>query len=348
MAPDDPIKVSRLTLTNQSRRTRRLSVTAYVEWVLGVTRPASAPFVVTELDRGTGAIFARSTWNGDFGSRISFADLGGVQSSWTGDRAEFIGRHGTLARPAALLRGGKLSGRVGAALDPCAALQTSVVIPVGGRVVVTFLLGETPTRDGAATLIRRYRASDFDRMLMGTRDAWDGILGGVQVTTPDPAMDLMLNRWLLYQTVACRIWARAAFYQASGAYGFRDQLQDGMALSAVRPDLVRQQLLLAAGRQFMEGDVQHWWHPPSGRGVRTRISDDLLWLPFVAAQYAATSGDVEVLGEPVPFIEGLLLAAGQAGVLLRAARVRGHGRPCMSTALARSTAVSAWARTDFR
>jgi cyclic beta-1,2-glucan synthetase len=309
--PGDPIKVSRLTLVNQSRRARRLSVTAYVEWVLGASRSAGVPFVVTEVDAPTGALFARNTWSSDFGARLAFADLGGAQTAWTGDRTEFLGRHGTLDHPMALESGGRLSGRVGAGLDPCGALQAMVELPAGGRAEIVFLLGDVTTREEARGLIVRYRMEDLDEVVRAVAEGWDGVLGRVQVTTPDRSMDLLLNRWLLYQTLACRVWARSAFYQASGAYGFRDQLQDVMALSVSRPDLVREHVLRAAARQFVEGDVQHWWHPPTGRGVRTRISDDRLWLAYVVSRYLETTGDLALLDVTVPFVEGPLLAAGQ-------------------------------------
>jgi len=309
---DDPIKVSRLTLTNESGRTRRLSVTAYVEWVLGVSRSAAAPFVVTEVDPTTRAMFARNTWSGEFGTRVAFADLGGAQTEWTGDRMEFLGRHGTLDRPAGLAGGSRLSGRVGAGFDPCSALRAMVELRAGGHVEVVFLLGEAATRDEARELIARYRTRDTDAALRAVAKHWDDVLGGVQVTTPDRSMDMLLNRWLLYQTLACRVWARSAFYQAGGAYGFRDQLQDVMALTVSRPDVAREHVLRAAARQFVEGDVQHWWHPPAGRGVRTRISDDRLWLPYVVKQYVETTGDWRLLDEVVPFLEGPLLAAEQS------------------------------------
>ena len=280
--------------------------------MLGTGRAGSAPFVVTDIDRTTNALFARSTLNRDFGARVAFADLAfGMQSQWTCDRTEFLGRHGRTDRPRALHRRGRLSQRTGAGYDPCAALQTALVIPAGGHHDVTLVLGEAATRDAAAALVATYRAANLDDALAAVTRRWDEILGTVQVTTPDRAMDLLLNRWLLYQTLACRLWARAAFYQASGAFGFRDQLQDVMALTMSRPDLAREQILRAATRQFEAGDVQHWWHPPSGRGVRTRISDDLLWLPYVAAHYVDVTGETAVLDAIVPFLDGPPLQAGQ-------------------------------------
>ncbi|MDQ6926158.1 MAG: hypothetical protein M3154_07965, partial [Candidatus Eremiobacteraeota bacterium] len=248
----DPIKISRLTLTNHSSRFRRLSVTAYLEWVLGAARSGSAPYVTTEIDGETGAMFASNFWNRDFGSRIAFADLGGLQQRWTGDRTEFLGRNGRADRPAALTSDAPLSGRVGAALDPCCALQTVVDIPPGGQVSVVLLLGQAETREQARALIARYRSDDLDARLAAVTDEWAHVLSAVEVKTPDRALDVMLNQWLLYQTLACRVWARTAFYQASGAYGFRDQLQDVMALAVSRPDVTRAQILKAASRQFVE------------------------------------------------------------------------------------------------
>ena len=314
---EDPVKLSRLTIRNLSAHTRRLSVTAYVEWVLGPSRSASALSVVTEMDPETGAMFARNPWNTTFGTRVAFADLGGRQTAWTGDRREFLGRNGTLDNPAALAGDTPLSQRVGAGLDPCGALQAPVELKPGGTVEVVFLLGQSATAADAQALIDRYRVADLDAVLREVVAYWDEVLGTVQVKTPDRSMDLMLNRWLLYQTLACRVWARSAFYQASGAYGFRDQLQDGMALALSRPALTRAHLLRAAARQFVEGDVQHWWLPPSGQGVRTRISDDRIWLAYAAAHYVETTGDAAVLDEPVPFLEGQALRPGDHDAYFR-------------------------------
>jgi cyclic beta-1,2-glucan synthetase len=322
---DDPIKISRLTLTNHSPRSRRLSVTAYLEWVLGVSRSDSAPFVTTEMDPVTGAMFARNSWSRDFGARIAFADLGGAQTAWTGDRTEFLGRNGAPDRPAALGRRARLLGRSGAAFDPCCALQTTVEIPPGGRASVVCFLGQTETREQARALIQQYRDEDLAARLAAVTDGWAQVLGTVQVKTPDRSLDLLLNQWLLYQTLACRLWARTAFYQASGGYGFRDQLQDVMALTVSRPDLTRAQILKAASRQFVEGDVQHWWHEPAGRGVRTRISDDLLWLPYAVSHYLDVTGDRPILDKAIPFLEGAVLAAGQSESLFEPRIAAEHG-----------------------
>lgn len=349
--PEDPIKISRLILQNDSGRKRRLSVTAYVEWVLSSSRSGSAPFIITEIDPDSGAIFARSAWNGEFGGRIAFADLAGKQSSYTGDRTEFLGRNGTTELPAALARGGLLSGNVGAGLDPCAAVQTTIEMAPSTRMEITFFLGEGENRERVRELLKQYRSADLNEVFRTVVSGWEEVLGAVQVTTPDPAMDLMLNRWLLYQTLSCRVWARAAFYQLSGAYGFRDQLQDVLALNVAKQGIAREHLLRAAARQFCEGDVQHWWHPPSGRGVRTRISDDLLWLPYAVFHFIEATGDMTVLEETVPFLEGDTLPEGKdelyfeprptalaatlfehcARALDRSLAVGSHGLPLMGT-----------------
>ncbi|MPV57866.1 glycosyl transferase [Burkholderia sp. HI2761] len=307
----DPLKISRLTLRNTSGIARRLSVTAWMEWVLGTSRGASGPFVVTEIDPVTGAMFAHNPWNMAFGTRVAFADLGGRQTAWTADRTEFLGRHGAADAPLGLTGDAPLSGATGAGLDPCAALQGCIELGVDETVEVVAFVGQCASVDEARALIQRYRSTNLDAVLADVTHHWQNVLGAIQVKTPDRAMDLMLNGWLLYQTLACRIEARSAFYQASGAYGFRDQLQDGMALTHVQPDETRRHLLRAASRQFVEGDFQHWWLPHSGQGVRTRISDDRVWLAFAAATYIGCSGDAAVLDEIVPFLDGPLLRPGE-------------------------------------
>jgi cyclic beta-1,2-glucan synthetase len=307
VASDDPIKISRLKIVNQSSRSRRLSITAYVEWLLGASRAASAPFIVTEIDPETNAMFARNHWSIGFGTRVAFADLAGDQHSWTGDRQEFLGRNGTLDCPAALALGANLTKQVGGGLDACGALQTKIGLAPGESTEIVFFLGEAATKAEAVSLIKRYRAADLDAVFKGATGVWNDLLETVQVKTPERAMDVLMNRWLLYQTLACRVWARAAFYQAGGAYGFRDQLQDVMALGVSKPQITREHLLRAAARQFVEGDVQHWWLPPLGQGVRTRISDDRLWLPYATAQYIEVTGDFGVLDERVSFLNGAQL-----------------------------------------
>jgi cyclic beta-1,2-glucan synthetase len=308
---EDAVKISRLQIRNTSARRRHLSVTAYIEWVLGTSRAASAPFIVTEMDAQSGAMFARNPWSSQFASRVAFADLADRQTQWTGDRREFLGRHGSLDQPAALCGAAGLSGQVGAGLDPCSALQATIVLEPGESTEIVLLLGEAANAGDARRLLEHYRQADLDAVLARVKDFWDQTLGVIQVKTPDRSMDLMLNRWLLYQTLVCRIWARSAFYQASGAYGFRDQLQDGMAIVTSRPALTREHLLRAASRQFAEGDVQHWWLPPTGQGVRTRISDDRIWLAYAASHYLTRTGDLAVLEESVAFIEGRNLEPAQ-------------------------------------
>jgi cyclic beta-1,2-glucan synthetase len=308
---DDSVKISRLKIRNLSPRVRRLSVTGYVEWVLGTSRGASAPYVVTGIEPETRAVLARNSFSVEYGTRIAFADMRGRQNSSTADRTEFLGRNGTLDNPAALAGNKPLSGRTGAAMDPCAALQTTLSLRPNADTEVVFLLGEAASRADAIAAIKKYRDADLDSVLAAVTQYWHGVLDTVQVKTPDRSMDIMLNRWLLYQTLACRVWARSAFYQAGGAYGFRDQIQDVMALTVAQPALTREQLIRAASRQFVAGDVQHWWLPPAGQGVRTRIADDRVWLAYAVAHYMEVTGDLGILDETVPFLDGPELNAGE-------------------------------------
>ncbi|ABR89681.1 cyclic beta 1-2 glucan synthetase [Janthinobacterium sp. Marseille] len=301
---DDPVKICRLRLKNVSRGVRRLSLSSYVEWALGASRADNMPFIATERDADTGAMFARNPWNIEFGQRVAFIDLCGKQTAWTGDRKEFIGRNGNFQKPEALTHGSVLSNRVGAGFDPCGVLQTLVEIAPDSEVEIVFLMGQADDAEAARSLVQRYRAADINEVFETSQRNWHNILHKVQVETPDRSMDYLLNGWLLYQTLSCRFWARTAFYQAGGAYGFRDQLQDTQALALVAPTLAREQILRASSRQFPEGDVQHWWHPPSGRGVRTHISDDLIWLPYCAAHYVDVTGDAQIYDEMLPFLEG--------------------------------------------
>ncbi len=308
---DDPIKLLCLKVRNLGKSPRRISVTHYAEWVLGTSRDVSAMHVVTEVDSETGALIARNATRDDFGGRVAFADVDRRPRTFTADRGEFLGRNGSTVAPLALKRT-ELSGRVGAAMDPCAAIQTKIEIAPGAEAQVVFLLGETANLADARRLITEYRRPGrADASLDQVRHSWNQTSDVVQVRTPDPAMDLLLNRWLIYQVLSCRLWARTAFYQSGGAYGFRDQLQDSMALSYAAPGVAREHILRAAGRQFVEGDVQHWWHPPTGRGVRTRISDDPYWLPFVAAHYARATGDHAIFEESVPYLKAPVLREGQ-------------------------------------
>ncbi len=311
VALDDAVKFSRLLLRNDSPRRRRLSATGYVEWVLGELRERNAPHVHTEIAPDNGALYARNRYSNDFGDWIAFFDVDPADratGSVTADRDEFIGRNGSLRRPAALRRVG-LSGRTGAALDPCSAIQVVIELAPGQSREIVFRLGMGRSADEADALVQRHRGSAAARaMLAAVHAHWHHALGAVQVSTPDPALDLLANGWLMYQTIACRMWARSGYYQSGGAYGFRDQLQDAMALVHTRPRMLREHLLLCASRQFPEGDVQHWWHPPAGRGVRTHISDDYLWLPLALARYVRSTNDTGVLGEEVRFLDGPAVA----------------------------------------
>jgi cyclic beta-1,2-glucan synthetase len=308
VASEDPVKISRLRLINRAHHTRRISVTAYVEWVLGFSRTVNAPFVVTEVDTKTDAVFALNPWNREFGDRIAFVAWDSPAASLTCDRQEFLGRNGHLDAPGALAVGVPLSGRCGAGFDPCAALQRDLTLEPESQVDLIFVLGQAADAESARELVRRYRAVPAAEAELGrVKQQWREVLDRVQVETPDLQMNVILNHWLLYQTIVCRIYARSAFYQAGGAYGFRDQLQDVMALTITRPDLTRRQIVSASAHQFREGDVQHWWHPPSGRGVRTHFSDDRVWLPYCVSHYLTATGDMSVLDELAPFVEGALL-----------------------------------------
>ncbi len=309
VALDSAVKFSVLKISNLSGRARRLSVTGYVEWVLGDLRPKSAMHVITEVNPDSGAFCARNAYNTEFADRIAFFDVDDATRTYTGDRAEFIGRNGTLAKPAAMSRA-HLSNISGAALDPCAAIQVSFELNDGEVREVNFRLGVAGRRgaDDADKLVRRFRGAVAARnALEAVREYWERTLGAVQVETPDAALNLLANGWLVYQTLTCRLWGRSGYYQSGGAFGFRDQLQDVMALVHAEPVLVREHLLRCAARQFLEGDVQHWWHPTSGRGVRTHCSDDFLWLPLAACRYVTTTGDAGVLDESVPFLEARAL-----------------------------------------
>jgi cyclic beta-1,2-glucan synthetase len=307
----DPIKVSRLAVENRSARRRTLSVTAYVEWVLGVTRSDAPRHVVSTFDGDTGALHARNAWSPDFPNHVAFLALDVPPASFTADRTEFLGRNGRIALPSALAPGRVLSGRAGPGLDPCAAMQVPLSLPPHGRAEIRIFLGQSKDADEARRLVRVHRGRDAEAAIRETRSHWDGVLGGLQIRTPDAALDLLVNRWLLYQALACRIWGRSAFYQSGGAFGFRDQLQDALALVVPRREILREQILRSASRQFVEGDVQHWWHPPSGRGVRTRISDDLLWLPYAVSRYLQVTGDEAILEESVAFLGGEPLREGE-------------------------------------
>jgi len=302
--PDAGLKVVRLRLRNTLTRLRRLTATYYAEWVLGTRREQQRAYIRSDLDMDHACLLATCSWQAEFAGRVAFLASSHKPHNVTTDRCEFLGRRGDYARPEALERWG-LSGRLDGGMDPCAALQVHLEIGADQTLETHFVLGQAESREAALALVARYRqAAEVDRAWDSLTAFWDETLGNIVVKTPEPAMDLMLNRWLLYQTLSARVFGRTGFYQSSGAFGYRDQLQDVMSLIHAAPDLTRAHLLESARHQFEQGDVLHWWHPPSGRGVRTRCSDDLAWLPFVTAEYVLATGDVAVLHEPVSFLVG--------------------------------------------
>jgi cyclic beta-1,2-glucan synthetase len=308
---DAPVKIVHLRLENLWQRPRRITVTYYAEWVLGTTRHVHQSYVVPEFEAASQALLARNRFNTDFRERVAFLASSKEPHGVTTDRTEFLGRMGSYRHPAALERIG-LAGAVEAGLDPCAAIQMHVDLPAGGTEELYFLLGQGQDRAQTLELIRRYQSEEqVEQAWQAVHSQWDDILGDIQIETPDPEMDRLLNRWMQYQSLSCRLWGRTALYQSSGAFGFRDQLQDVMGLLHSRPEIARQHILLAASRQFEEGDVLHWWHPPANRGVRTRFSDDLLWLPFVTAEYVSVTGDKSILDEHIPFLTAEPLKDGE-------------------------------------
>ena len=309
--PDDSVKIIKVRIRNQADFHRRMTATYYAEWVLGSTRSITQSRVMTRQDARLGGILADCAWNEEFANCVAFLASSHITHGFTCDRMEFLGRFGSPVKPEALQRIG-LGGRSGVGIDPCAALQIHLELDPQEEVTCHFVLGAASTRKKARQLCRRYLNPDMaEGAWQKTQGFWDELLGSISVSTPEPAMDLLLNRWLLYQAVSARIFARTGFYQSSGAFGFRDQLQDVMALLQVKPELAREQILEAAKRQFDTGDVLHWWHPPSGKGVRSRCSDDLLWLPYVTAEYVEVTGDSQILDEMIPFISAPPLEEGE-------------------------------------
>ncbi len=301
------VKFTTIKIKNNSGKARRITATGYTEWVLGDLRSKTAMYVVTELDPESGALLAKNPYNTEFPDRVAFFDAGGGSKTYTGDRNEFLGRNGSLSNPAAMSRT-RLSGKIGAGLDPCAAIQVLVELADGQEKEIAFKLGEGKNTGDASATVRRFRGIDIaHEALEKVKNYWKHTTDALHVETPDPSINLLANGWLNYQTLASRLWGRSGYYQSGGGFGFRDQLQDVISLLHHEPQLARKQIILCASRQFKEGDAQHWWHPPIGRGVRTRCSDDFLWLPYVTCRYVARTGDNDVLNQPVSFLEGRLL-----------------------------------------
>ncbi len=316
----DGVKLMRLRLSNEGARPRALSVLSYAELLLGVLPQDAARLVVTEHDQHSGALLAMNPHRGEFAGRVAVAALigpGGSASEWTADRARFLGRGGDLRQPRGVTSAEELDRQAGAGFDPCAAFRINLELAPGASIECLILLGEADNRSAALALVERYRDPAAVEEALGTvRGFWRGLVEGVQVETPSPALDLMLNGWLTYQNLSCRVWGRSAFYQSGGAYGFRDQLQDAAALIHLDPGLTRTQILRHAAHQFVEGDVLHWWHPPLDKGIRTRFSDDLLWLPMFTAEYIDHTGDTGILEEQIPFVEARALQRGEDEVFL--------------------------------
>lgn len=300
---DRDVKLWELQLTNTSAEMRYLSINYYVEWVLGVERDLTGPYIVTSYDNEHEYLSAKSIYNYDYRKHSAFIFSSEVIMGYTGDRKEFLGPKGSVRNPKGLYK--KLSCNTGAAYDSCGAIRISVALRPNESKTVVFGLGYSEKTEVIDEVCNRYKdVQNIEKELIKIKDYWDEITGKIQVKTSDKAIDMLVNGWLLYQTISCRINARAAFYQCGGAYGFRDQIQDAMALLYTRPDLLKSQILTSSSRQFEEGDVQHWWHPPTGVGVRTRISDDLLWLPYATAAYIQCTGDYSILEETVAYIKG--------------------------------------------
>ncbi|AKQ41629.1 cellobiose phosphorylase [Aurantiacibacter atlanticus] len=349
--PDAPVKIIQLRVENLESRHRRITATYFAEWLLGSLPSISRPHIVCDYDDEYHVIMATSHWNDDFSGRVAFLASSRSPHGFTTDRSEFIGKRGDQSEPEALRRWG-LSDRICTGGDTCGAYQVHLDLAPGATEELIFVLGQGSDKEAAISLARHWRevqAVEVARTAL--RERWDDVFGAIQVSTPDPAFDLMVNRWLLYQTLSSRFLARSGFYQSSGAYGFRDQLQDVLALLDTAPELARSHILESARHQFVEGDVLHWWHPPSDRGVRTRFSDDLLWLPYVVAGYVEATGDVAILKEEVPFLDADELAADEHSrygqfettewtsslfdhcerSLERASRVGAHGLPLIGS-----------------
>ena len=302
MPEDAAVKLSVLRIANTSDRVHRLTVTAYAEWTLGARREETQHYVRTRFVGEKQAMFAQNHFDAQFTDWTAFLATSEPVTSYSADRQTFLGVDGCASNPIAL-RQDALDGRTGVGLDPCAALQMRVNLAPGETRYISIMLGAASTEAESRRILDRFRTADQARLaITRARNAWITRLGAITVRTPDATFDVMLNKWTLYQALSCRMWARMGLYQSSGAYGFRDQLQDVMAFLYTEPAIARAHILRAAARQFVEGDVQHWWHAHSGRGVRTRFSDDLAWLPYVVDQYVRVTGDASILEEYVAFI----------------------------------------------
>ena len=298
-----PIKFIVLKLKNNSGKIRKFSATGFIEIIMGDVRSKTNMHIISAHDSDNSALLIRNRYNSAFSNRVTFFKVNDRNISFTADRSEFIGRNRNLNNPQAMYRK-RLSGRIGACLDPCAALQVKFSLFDQTEREIIFQIGNEENLQAATDLINKF--TDNDSVIQAFRNAkeyWKKVLGAFQIKTPDVSLNILTNGWLLYQTICCRLFARSGFYQSGGAFGFRDQLQDVLALLYTQPSLVREQILLSASRQFAEGDVQHWWHPPEGRGVRTRCSDDLLWLPFVVSRYITATGDTDILSIQIGFLE---------------------------------------------
>ncbi|MGH7004889.1 MAG: GH36-type glycosyl hydrolase domain-containing protein, partial [Alphaproteobacteria bacterium] len=310
--PVQPVRISSLKITNHGGSAKTLRVYGFVEWMLGNARAKTAPFIVPSCDTETGVLYARNPYGVERRNQMAFFASSVKPQSVTADRGEFFGSLGTVERPAAVLEARTLSNLVEAGGDPCAALAVDIEIEAGATTEILFYMGDAENAEEARRILAEQgKKRSFAATLSASKAVWADFLDGLQVDTPDPAFNVMVNRWLPYQSLACRIWARSAFYQASGAFGFRDQLQDTLSMLILDPSLARKQILNVAARQFTQGDVQHWWLPTTGAGVRTKISDDVVWLGYAIAHYTSVTGDMGILDEEIAFIEGRVLEEGE-------------------------------------
>ncbi len=304
---NEPVKISKLTLQNRGVEIQRLSVFRYLERVLGVERTTSSRFVNQEISADGRTLYAKNNYNNEFAGRIVFSSvinpMENAQFRHTTDRKRFIGRNRSLCKPLAVANDRLLDNRVITGGDPCSVIQTIFDLAPGQSVSLIFLEGECNNRNEVDMLIERLSDSvQTDAELHNVQEFWKKTLTKITIATPDRSLDIMVNGWLMYQNLSSRMWARTAFYQAGGAYGFRDQLQDSTAALYVDSEICRNQILLHAEKQFKEGDVLHWWHMPTGRGIRSKITDDRLWLPYVVEFYLQSTGDESILHENAPYI----------------------------------------------